>query len=76
MTELLAIFRSRTQAIDCNQRLNKLGYPTTIVPTPESANMACGYSIRIPSAYVSQVRNAISKMNFSAFYGYMKINKN
>jgi hypothetical protein len=75
MTEYLAIFHSRTQAIECNKRLNKLGYPTTLMPTPEEAHIGCGYSIKIPTAYINQVRNTIDRMSYSGFYGYMKINK-
>ena len=39
MTEILAVFRSRSQAIDCNSRLKRYGISATLINTPKEANV-------------------------------------
>ncbi len=50
MTEILAVFRSRSQAADCNTRLKNFGIPTSLVNTPKEANVGCGLSVKTSSA--------------------------
>ncbi len=71
MTDILAVFRSRTQAIDCMGRLKALQIPARLVNTPREANIGCGLSVRFALNAAARVRAVIARANYSAFYGYM-----
>lgn len=73
MTEILAVFRSRSQAIDCMQRLRAAKIAASLVNTPREANIGCGLSIRFAQSAAARVRNVITGANYSAFYGYMTV---
>lgn len=74
MTEVLAVFRSRSQAIDCNARLRAQGVPSSIVNTPREANIGCGLSIKIPQGSFDRAKRFIYNAKYSAFYGFLRIN--
>lgn len=76
MTEILAVFRSRSQAIDCNARLKALGVPASIINTPREANIGCGLSVKIPINMLDRVKMIIRNLNYSAFYGYYRMQNN
>lgn len=76
MTEVLAVFRSRSQAIDCNARLRALGVPASLINTPREANIGCGLSIKVPLSALGRVRLIIKNANYSAFYGYFGMQTN
>lgn len=73
MTDMLAIFRSRSQAIDCMNKMRALNIPAQLINTPKEANVGCGLSIKFSAAVASRAKNVIAKMNYSSFYGYMRI---
>ena len=73
MTYILAIFRSRSQAVDCNIRLKSFGVPSELINTPKEANIGCGLSIKIPHDMSNRAKNIIKRANYSAFYGYFVI---
>jgi len=73
MTEILAVFRSRSQAIDCNTKLKALRIPTALIPTPKQANVGCGLSVKFGSAYLTRVKNFLNRANYSAFGGYLRM---
>ena len=73
MTEILAVFRSRSQAIDCNARLRSLGVPASLINTPREANIGCGLSIKIAPMHLERVRMLIKNLNYSEFYGYFRM---
>ena len=70
MTEILAVFRSRSQAADCNTRLKNFGIPTSLVNTPKEANVGCGLSVKIPQILLPRARTLIISARYSAFYGF------
>ena len=70
MTYILAIFRSRSQAVDCNIRLKSFGVAAELINTPKEANIGCGLSIKIPHETAFRAKKIITKANYSAFYGY------
>ena len=70
MTYILAIFRSRSQAVDCNIRLKSFGVAAELINTPKEANIGCGLSIKIPHNSAERAKMIIRKANYSAFYGY------
>lgn len=69
MTYILAIFRSRAQAVDCNIRLKAMGIACELTNTPKEANIGCGLSVKLtPEAY--RRAKAVIKGGYSAFYGF------
>ena len=73
MSETLAVFRSRSQAMDCFTRLKAMGISVQLMNTPKEANVGCGLSIRLPRAAASRAKNFIARAHYSAFYGYLKM---
>ena len=73
MTEILAVFRSRSQAIDCNARLKAFGVPASLINTPREANIGCGLSIVIAPDKLERAKRIIRSVNYSAFYGYYRM---
>lgn len=73
MSEILAVFRSRSQAIDCNQALKDAGVPSALINTPKEAGVGCGLSVKAPAAAFQRVKKVIAYGRYSAFYGFMKI---
>ncbi len=70
MTYILAIFRSRSQAVDCNIRLKSMGIASELINTPKEANIGCGLSIKLPHAAAERAKTIIKRINYSAFYGF------
>ena len=71
MTEILAVFRTRTQAIDCKARLCACGVPAAVVATPPYLKLGCGFSVKFPATFQKAAKSAISRAGYSAFYGYI-----
>lgn len=70
MTEILAVFRSRTQALDCRARLNSMGICAAVIGTPTELKIGCGFSVKYPSAAHNAAKFAImhSYSTFNGFY--------
>ena len=73
MTETLAVFRSRSQAMDCMTKLKSMGVNAQLINTPKEANVGCGLSVKFAPSVAARAKKFISMANYSAFYGYMKI---
>ena len=73
MTYILAIFRSRSQAVDCNIRLKSFGVEAELINTPKEANIGCGLSVKIPYTALEKTKNIIKRSNYSAFYGFFAV---
>lgn len=73
MTEILAVFRSRSQAIDCMTKMRALNVPAQMINTPKEAGVGCGLSLKFSTAAATRAKNLIAKMNYSSFYGYLRI---
>ena len=73
MTEILAVFRSRSQAIDCNARLKVYGVNASLINTPREANIGCGLSVKIAPDKLERVKGIIRSVNYSAFYGFYRM---
>lgn len=70
MTEILAVFRSRAQATDCNARLRANGVPSNLVNTPKEANVGCGLSVKITQNMFPRAKMLVLNGRYSAFYGF------
>lgn len=73
MSEILAVFRSRSQAIDCNQTLKNLGVPSALINTPKEAGVGCGLSVKAPLAAQGRLRKIIAAGGYSSFYCFLKL---
>ena len=73
MTYCIAVFRSRSQAIDCKGQLARAGIKAEIVATPSSLHIGCGLSVKFPTAAYGRVRAIIARGGYTVFYGYMNI---
>lgn len=73
MTEILAVFRSRSQAMDCYTRLRAFNVPASLINTPKEANAGCGLSVKFAYNIAPRAKKLIENMNYSSFYGYLKI---
>lgn len=73
MAEIIAVFRSRSQAIDCNLKMRAFGISAQLINTPEQAGVGCGLSVKFPAGSMARAKGIISRSNYSSFYGFMKI---
>ncbi len=69
---LLAVFKSRAQALDCISELRKEGIPAQPVSNPPQAKVGCGISARFEDTFLPRARRAVSKKNYSSFVGFMR----
>lgn len=73
MTEILAVFRSRTQAADCNSRLRSACVNAALINTPKEANVGCGLSIKLRAQDMARAKFIIRNAGYSAFYGFFAV---
>jgi hypothetical protein len=73
MTEILAVFRSRSQAVDCAGKLRTFGIAAQLINTPKEANIGCGLSVKIASKDYGRAQRIIASAKYSAFFGYYKM---
>ena len=71
MTEVLAVFRSRAQATDCNMRMRASGIPCALVNTPREAQIGCGLSVKFAQNYFMRAGRFIKGAGYSAFFGFL-----
>ena len=73
MTEIIAVFRSRSHAINCNRILRASGVPSSLIGTPKEANVGCGLSVKLPYSAYAKAKQIIARENYPSFAGYLKI---
>ena len=73
MTEILAVFRSRSQAIDCLNKMRTLNLPAQLINTPKEANAGCGLSVKFGQHVAARAKSLIARLKYSSFYCYMRI---
>lgn len=76
MTDILAVFRSRAQAADCNSRLRAAGVACVMINTPKEAGVGCGLSIKVAQNNANRAAFIIKNARYSAFYGFFSMNLN
>ncbi len=72
MGQVYAVFRSRTQALDCAARLKRFGIAAQAVSSPREANAGCGLSARFAEADFPRARKVVAQAGYSAFVGYCR----
>ena len=73
---MLAVFRSRAQALEYISVLKAGGVPAQAVSTPKEAGVGCGISARFDEAFLSRARAVLVKKTYSSFSGFMVIRGN
>lgn len=73
MGDLLAVFKSRSQAMDLYSRLSAARIRCAIVNTPKAANVGCGLSVKFDRAALQRVTNIVRAGRYSAFYGFFTL---
>lgn len=68
---VLAIFRSRAQALEYISALRAGGVPAQAVGTPREAGVGCGVSAKFDEAFLSRARLALTKRQYTSFSGFM-----
>ena len=69
---IVAVFKSRAQALDCISEFRSSGIPAQPVSNPSEARVGCGISVRFEDGFLSRERLIIQRKNYSAFAGYMR----
>ena len=69
---LLAVFRSRAQALDFIARLKGAGVPVQAVSTPKEAGVGCGVSAKFDGRFRARAGTLLAARKYSAFAGFMR----
>ncbi len=69
---VLAIFRSRAQALEYISVLKGSGVPAQAVNTPKEAGVGCGISAKFEEAFLPRARACLAKKQYSSFSGFMR----
>ncbi len=69
---IVAVFKSRAQALDCISALRGEGIPAQTVSNPHEARVGCGISARFEENFLPRARRVIARKGYSSFAGYMK----
>ena len=70
MGDVLAVFRSRSQAMDFNARLKGAGVRCVLINTPSAAGVGCGLSVRFEYTSLARVQSILRAGRYSAFFGF------
>ncbi len=68
---MLAVFRSRAQALEYISALKASGVPAQAVNTPKEAGVGCGISAKFEDAFLSRAKICLTQRPYSSFSGFM-----
>ncbi len=66
---VIAVFRSRAQALDFLSRLHGLGAQARAIATPACAGVGCGLSVRFDASAADRARALVRGRGYSSFAG-------
>ena len=69
---MLAVFKSRSQTLDCISALRAAGVPARAVSTPKEAGVGCGISVKFEEGFLPRVRTVLTRRPYSSFAGIMR----
>lgn len=73
MTDILAVFRSRNQAVDFYSKLRTQNVKCTLINTPKTANVGCGLSVKFVMSGINKAKKIIKYNNYTAFFGFYSL---
>lgn len=68
---VIAIFRSRAQALEYISFLKASGVPAQAINTPKEAGVGCGVSAKFEEGFFSRARTCLMRRHYSSFSGFM-----
>ena len=68
---MLAVFRSRAQALDCVSLFRRAGISARAVSTPREAGVGCGLSVQFDERFSARARGLLAQRRYSAFWGML-----
>ncbi len=68
---MLAVFRSRAQALEYISVLKAGGVPAQAVSTPKEAGVGCGISAKFEDVFFARAKSCLAKKSYSSFSGFM-----
>lgn len=68
--EILAVFRSRSEAVNFAKHLDKKHIAHIIISTPMGLGFGCGLSVRFAAQFQNIALNIIRGNNFTTFEGF------
>ncbi len=71
--KIIAVFRSRAQAVDCVSALRGAGVPARLISTPRETRAGCGVSAEFDGAFFPRVKTVLFRKNYTAFSGFWKV---
>ena len=69
---VLAVFRSRAQALDFISYLKRAGVPAQAVSTPKEAGVGCGVSAKFDERFLPRVKLLLEKRRYASFSGFLR----
>ena len=69
---VIAVFRSRAQALDFISFLKGAGVPAQAVSTTKEAGVGCGISAMFDERFLLRVKAVLSKRRYTAYRGLMR----
>lgn len=69
---ILAVFRSRAQALDFLSLLRQSGIRCSAVNTPKEAGYGCGISVKFDGKDLFQAKSVLARRPYSSFAGFLK----
>ncbi|MBO5045787.1 MAG: DUF3343 domain-containing protein [Clostridia bacterium] len=69
---VVAVFRSRAQALGYLSALKNIGVVASAVNTPKEANVGCGISVKLDVRFLPRAENVLKSGRYSSFSGWMK----
>ncbi|HCJ01947.1 MAG TPA: hypothetical protein DHV31_03535 [Clostridiales bacterium] len=72
MRDLIAVFKSRRDAMQFGMMMGKRGVRVNTVSTPSSVGSTCDLSVRFPRAAFALARQILSYGEFQSFKGFFE----
>ncbi len=73
MAWIYAVFRSRTEALDCAAQLAARGVAARAVSSPREANAGCSLSLRVEERDLPRVRAYTARAGYATFAGFLRV---
>ena len=73
MKELIAVFRSRREAMSFGRALMKHGVRARALSTPSSIGSSCGLSVAFPASALALGKNLLVYGGYDSFGGFFGI---
>ena len=70
MQYIMAVFRSRTEALTFANILSSYRVPVSVISTPRRLSVSCGICIRFDSRLITIAKDVMLRRKFDTFVGF------